>query len=662
MFSNRRSIRTRMFFISALFVFAPAFVFAVEDTASDVVGEQWAFQHTGVAKAHTMTQGSSDVVVAIIDNGFDTFHPELRKNAWQNIHEIPSNNIDDDENGYIDDVWGWDFVANDDSELGDNDPRPDATRAVGDAMDTIHHATLVAGLIGANGTAFTGIAPNVRLMNLRIVDEGGSGTLSTLPKAIRYAVDNGADIINMSIIGNESTGIREAVQYAYTQGVAVVAAAGNNAYNLNADPFYPVCADADADEQRVLGVSAMDESHRLSFFSNIGSSCIDITAPGSNITSTVRFSPTNNLPDHILDGWSGTSFAAPFVSGALALIKSIQPTWTVAELYTAVLSTTHHTPNEDEVTYANLFGKGLLQIDKAVQYAYDRMVSQRVASALTFIDTATGQAVDWSEVGVSPVRENAVLAHVDSVVSFVEGSTRMYVTSQKASASERSITVHTDAWTEQSSFRVASTVPLAVSVGDVTGDGQQNIVVAPTGQSTELFRVYSLSGELLHTYSQKTAHSGASVALSRAGEIAVYSLQHGGTLGIDVFDHDFTAPVRHLGVDMVHKRGSIAFGDVDGDRVDDIIVGGAPGEAPFVSVYTMDGSMKRTFSVYGGYQGGFSLASLDYDRDGKDDILAVPFSNKEPVRVWTGRVKKLAETRIFDSAVAPRVLPLILFQ
>jgi hypothetical protein len=658
---NTLFVRIGILFFSMFVLSVPASAFAEETDLTSVAPEQWSFEHTGVSKAQMLTRGSRDVVVAIIDNGFDTFHPELRNNAWQNVNEIPDNDTDDDMNGYVDDVWGWDFVQHGDDDIGDNDPRPDATLNLEDVIDTIHHATLVAGIVGGNGAAFTGIAPQVRLMNLRIVDEGGIGTFSNLPRAIRYAVDNGADIINMSIIGSEGTGIRDAVDYAYDKGVAIVAAAGNDAYNLNVYPFFPVCADADELTPRIIGVSAIDESHYLSFFSNVGSSCIDITAPGSDITSTARFSPTNNLPDHILGGWNGTSFAAPFVTGALALIKSLQPAWTVAELYTAVLSTVHHTPSEDEDAYADLFGKGLIQIDKAVQYAYDRVVSRRIASVLTFVDARTGMAVDMSDGTMTPVRMRDPLKGIVDSTSFFDEGMRRYVTSRAISAHEQSITVYSDTWTELSSFRVTSSVGFSVAVGDVFGKGEQQIVLAPMGKSSELFRVYSVSGELLHTYDQTTSHTGVSLALSQAGEIAVYSEQ-GQSLGIDIFYHDMTAPVTHVEVAMLHKRGSISFGDIDGDRQDDIIVGGAKGEAPFVSLFGIDGEPKRTFSVYGGYQGGFTLESFDYDRDGKDDILTVPLLASEAVRVWTGRAKKIEDVHVFGSQELSQVFPLVALQ
>ena len=220
------------------------------------------------------------------------FIQDLRNNLWQNKKEIRNNQIDDDENGYIDDVYGWNFLDN------NNDPRPSVLGlADSEKKEALfNHGTLVAGIIGAVGNnklGISGINWRVKLMNLKVVGNDGIGSMSALTEAIYYAVDNGADIINISMVGPDEDGkVVEAIKYAYEQGVVIIAAGGNNYFSLNDEPLYPVCADKDEKENWVLGVSAISESHHLAMFSNIGSDCIDITAPGVNITSTIRFSPT----------------------------------------------------------------------------------------------------------------------------------------------------------------------------------------------------------------------------------------------------------------------------------------------------------------------------------------------------------------------------------
>ncbi|MBI4994818.1 S8 family serine peptidase, partial [Candidatus Peregrinibacteria bacterium] len=304
-------------------MFVPTFVFAM--MPNDPEARQWAYEHVGLYKAWDYAIGSSDVVVAVIDNGVDFLHPDLMDNAWKNIDEIPNNDIDDDKNGFIDDVWGWNFVDN------NNDPRPnvEALSETDKEEYTFSHGTLVAGLIGAvgnNGIDGTGVSWRAKIMSIKILDNSGEGDIVPLAPAIRYAVDNGADVINISAVGYENgdkDDIKQAVKYAYEKGAAIIAAAGNNNTYLNASPLYPICADLGTGGQMVLGVSAVTPDHHVTRFSNTGSDCIDIAAPGIDVSSTVRFSPTNGLIQRYKGGWSGTSFAAPLVSGAAALLKGL---------------------------------------------------------------------------------------------------------------------------------------------------------------------------------------------------------------------------------------------------------------------------------------------------------------------------------------------------
>lgn len=356
---------------------------AMAKISNDPQSEQWGYEDTGVYRAWDVTTGSRKVVVAVIDNGFDRFHPDLRRNVWKNVDEIPNNRKDDDKNGYIDDVWGWNFVPEDinnngkidhSEKKGNNNPTPDVIN-LSDAdieRGVFHHGTVVAGIIGARGNNKqdgAGLNWRVRLMNIKILGNSGSGAVAPLAQAIRYAVNNGADVINVSMVGDESADLKTAINYAYRKGVVIVAAAGNNFSDLNLGPGYPICIDATSSKMLVLGVSAIGKDHRLARFSNVGSDCIDITAPGVGINSTARYSPPDGLLETYRRDWQGTSFAAPFVSGAAALIKSIQPTWRSKEIYQAILKSVHRTPPDDPEAYAELYGWGLLQVDKAVEYA-----------------------------------------------------------------------------------------------------------------------------------------------------------------------------------------------------------------------------------------------------------------------------------------------------
>lgn len=659
---NRYSLAIKAIFIICVSFFGIGdivYASSVLDT-NDPFAKQWAFEDIGVYTAWNISPKSSNVVVALIDNGFDMFHPDLRQNVWRNVNEIPGNNKDDDNNGYVDDVWGWSFIPVDQDKngvideieaLGTNDPRPTVVGADAYALasDTIHHGTIVAGLVGAvgnNGKGISGVAPHVLLMNIQLVDETGIGSFKLFDKAIRYAVDNGADIINISMVGEFYDFLNNSIAYAYDNGVVVVAAAGNTALDLNATPLYPVCADKGSLVQHVLGVSSVSKDRRLSFFSNIGSGCVDITAPGEGITSTVRYSPKNGLVDLYRGGWSGTSFATPLVSGAAALIKTIQPHWGPDDIYKAILSTVHHTLGQDEHMYANMFGAGLLQVDKAVRYALDRIVSKRIFSSILFLSPKDGRIQEGVKNNTKSAEINSQLQSIDDVVVYTAGKETRYVTSKRAGEKERAITIYSSVWEKISSFSVPASGPLGLAVADVTGDKELELIVFPTYSNKQVFSIYTLSGKLKHQYNTGFTHTGVSLVVTKEGKILTFTEQNEKPV-VDIFYTAFKAPVSSIAISSLQRRGSITAGDVDGDRQDEIIIGGAVGERPVVSIYEIDGTLKRTFFVYDGYQGGFSLESADYDHDGKDDILIIPRQNIELARVWNEKSKKLTEWGMF---------------
>ncbi|WP_455267846.1 S8 family serine peptidase [Ruminococcus sp.] len=246
-------------------------------------------------------------VVAVIDTGVDYTHKDLADNIWVNEGEIPGNGIDDDGNGYIDDVHGVDFVD------GDSDP-----------MDEHGHGTHVAGIIAmtpGNGGG-VGVAYGAKIMCVRAGQANGSFASSDIAKAIKYAADNGADVINMSFGGTgRSYLVESALQDAFPSCV-LVAAAGNDGLPTNdaqaagylfTEDVYP------AGYKYVLGVMATDNNQSLAYFSNWdfaeGSGCeYEMAAPGVNIYST--------LPGNRYACWSGTSMATPNVAAAAAILRS----------------------------------------------------------------------------------------------------------------------------------------------------------------------------------------------------------------------------------------------------------------------------------------------------------------------------------------------------
>lgn len=249
------------------------------------------------------TTGSSGTIVAVIDEGVDVDHPDLRNNIWRNADEVPDNGRDDDGNGYVDDVNGWDFY-NDDESVYD----PDPVNGSGD-----EHGTHVAGTIAAegdNGRGITGVNWQARIMSLKFLGPRG-GYTSDAVEALNYAVANGARISNNSWGGGGfSQALSDAITRADRAGHLFVAAAGNSGVNTDNTRHYP----SGYTNPNVVSVAATDRFDRLASFSNFGTSTVDVAAPGVSILST--------LPNGGYGSYSGTSMAAPHVTGVAALLKS----------------------------------------------------------------------------------------------------------------------------------------------------------------------------------------------------------------------------------------------------------------------------------------------------------------------------------------------------
>ena len=248
------------------------------------------------------------IVVAVVDTGVDYYHPDLDSNIWQNPGEIAENGIDDDRNGFIDDIRGWDFLYNDNYPMD---------------LDLYGHGTHIAGSIAAerNDFGITGVAYNAKIMPVRVLNTFGEGELDNVAAGIRYAADNGANVINLSI-GNEfypSNLVNAAIEYANNKGSVVVIAAGNSGFS---QPDYPA---RNADRWGIA-VGSIDINGRMADTSNrAGSTPLDyLVAPGVDIYSTT---PYNNYESE-----RGTSMAAPHVAGVAALVLSTNPNLTPAQV------------------------------------------------------------------------------------------------------------------------------------------------------------------------------------------------------------------------------------------------------------------------------------------------------------------------------------------
>ncbi len=270
-------------------------------------------------EAWEIATGSRAVRVGVIDTGIDYTHPDLAANIWTNPGEIPGNHVDDDGNGYVDDVRGWDFVNE------DNDP-----------MDDHYHGTHCAGTIGAvgdNGLGVVGVNWQVSLVALKFLSASGSGTTSDAVEAVAYAKRLGLDLTSNSWGGGGySQALRDVIAEAGAAGQLFVAAAGNSARDTDASPNYP----SGYDLPTIIAVAATDHADQLAYFSNYGVASVDLAAPGVGTYSTAPASLFRTL--------SGTSMAAPHVAGAVALMRSHRPEATASELKSALLDSVDPLP------------------------------------------------------------------------------------------------------------------------------------------------------------------------------------------------------------------------------------------------------------------------------------------------------------------------------
>ena len=275
-------------------------------------------------EAWDISTGSASVVIAVIDSGVDYTHPDLAANIWTNSGEIPGDGIDNDGNGYIDDMRGWDFA------YGDSDP-----------MDVDGHGTHVSGTIGGVGNNSVGVAGvnwNVRLMALKFLDDDGSGYTSDAVEAVNYATmmkrDYGVNVVasnNSWGGGGYSTALRDAIAAAGSEGILFLAAAGNGGWDGIGDdndvtPHYPSNYDLD----NVISVAATDRNDQLVGFSNYGAVSVDLAAPGASILST--------LPGGTYGFKNGTSMATPHVSGVVGLLAAANPSATATEIKSAIMA------------------------------------------------------------------------------------------------------------------------------------------------------------------------------------------------------------------------------------------------------------------------------------------------------------------------------------
>lgn len=309
----------------------PNYLLSIDRVPNDPnYGDLWGLNNTGqlggtpgadisAEEAWNISTGSRDVLVAVIDSGVDYRHPDLEANIFINSGEIPGNGVDDDVNGYVDDVHGWDFANNDDDPLDDNG-----------------HGTHVSGTIGAIGNnqiGVVGVNWQVSILPMKFLNASGIGLTSAAIEAIDYSSLMGADIINASWGGGGfSQALQEAIGAATSGGTLFVAAAGNDGRDTDQTPHYPSSYDLPG----IISVAASNDVDGLAGFSNYGIESVDLAAPGVQISSTV--------PNGGYGVSSGTSMASPHVAGVAALMRALSPDIGVDEMKQLLLASVDRRP------------------------------------------------------------------------------------------------------------------------------------------------------------------------------------------------------------------------------------------------------------------------------------------------------------------------------
>jgi subtilisin family serine protease len=581
----------------------PDYVYHASMLPSDsYYSKQWYLDRIRTSSAWDKIHDTPNIVIAVIDTGVQITHPDLAANIWKNTGEIPNNGIDDDGNGFIDDYNGWDFVNN------VADPQPKFQDGYTEAG--IMHGTVVAGIIAAssnNAAGISGITWNAQIMPLKVLDDSGAGRTSDVVRAIDYAINNRASIINLSFVGLDySRGLYEAITRAYNAGVIVVAAAGNEreedqGYDLDVTPMYPACDDGP--NNMVIGVAATDAIDQKAPFSSYGKKCVDISAPGVSFFSTAVYAPTKKMGSTYMDQyysgyWSGTSMATPVVTGVLALIEGINPGAKMQEVKDVLLATADNI-NRLNPDFINRLGSGRVNAYSAVVLA-EREKKDRGVKLL--FGPASGDS---------------------ALVKETEGDSTLI-----------------------KQFNANKSGGVYLSSGDVDGDKKDEVIVGPGSGVAGQVKIFDTNGNLksqFYAYAS-TFRGGVKVAagdIDNDGKEEIITAPGSGLASdIKIFDSQGKLKGQFRAYNYKFLGGAnIAVGDVDGDGKAEIVVAPGSGMEPQVKIFYPTGKMKTQFLAYdGNFRGGVSVAVADLNggvANHREEIVTAPGKGGGPqIRIF----------------------------
>lgn len=551
----------------------------------------WYLDSSNVYDAWGITGGSSDVIVAVLDSGVDVNHPDLKDNIWTNPNY-------EEKDEYPNDIYGWNFVENNNNVI----PKIDIScKAEGTcSLEGVNHGTVISGIISAvanNQEGIAGIAYNTKIMPLKVLNSNGGGNIDNVIKAINYAVNNGASVINMSFVGDSNNeALKKTIKNAVDHGVVFVVASGNNiekgGIDLNKKPLYPVCSNDD-NGVVVIGVSAINKNNERAIFANYGSNCVDISAPGVGIYSTTVYYPQNSDYNKHYNGyWSGTSVATPIVSATAAIIKSINNNFTPQQVKDIIVS-----------TGTELLDKSLgkkINVYEAVKLAISKSKEKE-----KYFNIITGSGIgDYPMVKV----------------------------------------LHDDGYEENSFFVYDKNFRGGVNVayGDVFGNGNKYIITTPASSGGPHLRIFNKSGSLKKEFFvfDKKYTSGVNVAIVKnftpfSGSDIVVSQAANGS-NVKIFDGNGNLKSSFYPYGEKFNGGvNVVSCNLDGEENFNIITSMVSLGDSTIKIFDDKGNFIKEFLAFDkNYKNGVSVGCLDYDLDGKQEIVtSVIYNNKPYIRI-----------------------------
>jgi subtilisin family serine protease len=582
---------------------------------------QWYLEKIRAPLAWDKVRETPDIVIAVIDSGVEVKHPDLYPNIWQNAGEIPGNGIDDDGNGFIDDYNGWDFV--------NNVPDPSPKFEEGFTEAGISHGTIVAGIIAAvgnNGSGITGVTWKAKIMPLKVLDDRGEGSTNEVIRAIDYAINNKADIINFSFVGLDySRGLYEAIKRAHDAGIVMVAAAGNEqaqgeGYNLDETPMYPACDDGE--DNMIIGVAATDSVDQKAEFSSYGLRCVDIAAPGVSFYSTAVFAPTEKIGDRYFDQyfggyWYGTSMATPVVAGVLALLEQANPAAKIKEIKEILLATADDI-NRLNPNYAGKLGSGRVNAFSAVVLAQRQLAEGKIKIIASPAANSTVEVKEFEPEGILIKKFSA--------------------------------------W--PTDFRGGANI----AAGDIDGDRKDEIIAGAGAGGGPQVRIFDSSGNLKIQFLayDKNFRGGVKVAAADLDNDGKAEIITGAGAGakpeIKIFDERGKLRNQFLAYAASFRGGvSVAAGDIDGDGKAEIVSGTGFGGGPQVRIFSPAGKAEGQFFAYDkNFRGGVNIAVADINGGAaynKKEIITAPGKSGGPhIRIFDNTGLVLGQFFAYDKS------------